>query len=478
MNPTANAAFSVSVKIPFADSSCCAGRAFGIIAASAGPKNDGDRRDRRCSAGRSARGGRRRSKIATNARPAQDVRRDEDQPPVEAVDEHAGQRRRTAPPAARNVRIRALTAVVEPGRLGDDDGQAEDDHVPADLGRRLGEPEEQERPVLEDGERALGAAVAVAATPAAAGHGTLGRGAAAALRTGSPRSTNAGEAALELAVDRSGRDASQPWQRRPMSAPSRSTSQVSRTARMAAPETDDVAEEQLDRGPVGHPAEGIRGADAHGSGRGSRSSAGRVIGSSEGWMSSVAAGSVAASWATIPPARVSEPTSVSGRPIARIVNGSRSRTPVDVERARVAADRSSWRRPGRSPIAIASAPGVPELVQERRRRSAASIAPLTTIVDAAPGDRIEAGPGPDPAELGLDLLDRRRAVGPVRPSSSSWLWSAARPRSGAGRSRVFRLPTSVVRSWADFDLERRSARLRPELDDDQQPEQEARPRRS
>ena len=37
-NPTANAAFRVSVKIPFADISCSLGTSFGIIAASAGPK--------------------------------------------------------------------------------------------------------------------------------------------------------------------------------------------------------------------------------------------------------------------------------------------------------------------------------------------------------------------------------------------------------------------------------------------------------
>src|SRR6476659_3469888 len=38
VNPTAKAAFSVSVKIPFADISCRFGTSFGIIAASAGPK--------------------------------------------------------------------------------------------------------------------------------------------------------------------------------------------------------------------------------------------------------------------------------------------------------------------------------------------------------------------------------------------------------------------------------------------------------
>ena len=38
-NPRANAAFSVSVKMPFAASSCLRGTSFGIIAASAGAKN-------------------------------------------------------------------------------------------------------------------------------------------------------------------------------------------------------------------------------------------------------------------------------------------------------------------------------------------------------------------------------------------------------------------------------------------------------
>ena len=38
----------------------------------------------------------------------------------------------------------------------DDDGQPEQDHVAADLGRGLGQPQPQERRILEDGEGALG----------------------------------------------------------------------------------------------------------------------------------------------------------------------------------------------------------------------------------------------------------------------------------------------------------------------------------
>ena len=132
-------------------------------------------------------------KIAMNASAAQDVRDDQDQPPVEPVDEHAGQaENRTA--GTRKVRISALTAVVELVELAMMIGQAEDHHVAADLGERLGEPEEQERSVLEDRQRA-----ALRLDPWAVGAST------AAGWVASPLSTVAAAAGPGRSVARDGR---------------------------------------------------------------------------------------------------------------------------------------------------------------------------------------------------------------------------------------------------------------------------------
>ena len=85
----------------------------------------------------------------------QEVRRDQDDPPIEAVDVDAGDRReqhgrheeRQEQQADRRVRRR---------RVDDDDGQAVQDHVAADLGRGLRGPEAKERRVAEDGRGARG----------------------------------------------------------------------------------------------------------------------------------------------------------------------------------------------------------------------------------------------------------------------------------------------------------------------------------
>ena len=74
-------------------------------------------------------------------------------PPVEPVDvdagdgreQHGRQQEGQDQEADRGLRVR---------RLEDDDGQAEDDHVAADLRERLAEPEQQERAVAEDVEGA------------------------------------------------------------------------------------------------------------------------------------------------------------------------------------------------------------------------------------------------------------------------------------------------------------------------------------
>ncbi len=83
----------------------------------------------------------------------QDVRGDEDEPPIDPVDVDAGHRReqhgrhqeRQDEQADRGVRLRRRH----------DDRQAEQHHVAADLGRRLRQPETQERGVAEDRQRAL-----------------------------------------------------------------------------------------------------------------------------------------------------------------------------------------------------------------------------------------------------------------------------------------------------------------------------------
>src|SRR4029079_15613643 len=132
-------------------------------------------------------------------------------------------------------------------------------------------------------------------------------------------------------------------------------------AEMGAPQPQDVAEEQLDRGTRRHPAERIRqpGAQSRGwpwLGTRTRAEAGNVI-RSVGWMSRAASGFVAASWATMPPARVSDPVSDSVAPIARIVKGS----PSSVSSTEIAPGNPPMTVPVTtltSSMAIASAPAL------------------------------------------------------------------------------------------------------------------------
>ena len=84
---------------------------------------------------------------------AQQVGRDEDDPPVDAVhvdagdgrEQHGGHEERQDEQADGGVRLR---------RVEDDDRQPEQHHVAADLGRRLRQPESEEAAVAEDRERA------------------------------------------------------------------------------------------------------------------------------------------------------------------------------------------------------------------------------------------------------------------------------------------------------------------------------------
>jgi hypothetical protein len=87
------------------------------------------------------------------ATPRNDVRRDQHEPAVDSIDVDTGDRENSTA-GTRNERISRLTAVFGLF-VGDDDRQTEQDHVAADLGRGLRQPEAEERSVPEDGERAL-----------------------------------------------------------------------------------------------------------------------------------------------------------------------------------------------------------------------------------------------------------------------------------------------------------------------------------
>ena len=187
-------------------------------------------------------------------------------------------------------------------------------------------------------------------------------------------------------------------------------------------------------------AEGIKDAAWPWSGTRSRFEAGRVIDGLDRLDLDGRAGFVAASWAMIPPTRVSDPTRVSGRPIARIVNGSRRRNAVDIERARDPARPTVRAITRMSSIAIASAPALRSSLR-RSSTAAASISPLTVIWTPRPA----IGSSPVHARI------RPRSdsswpteVAPVARSarsSASWFWSvetSARRRSFS----VFWLATS------------------------------------
>ena len=346
----------------------------------------------------------------------------------------------------RNVRIRALTAVIRSGRLRDDDGQAEDDHVPADLGRRLGEPEEEERPVPEDGEGAVRGCDGRGRAPARR-HGTLGRGAAAALRTGSPRSTNARAGARRWVAPRarggrtsgSGGRCRHPAGRR---ATCRRRTGGGRRSRTTSPRYRTMAGRSVIRPRVSKTRMAMIRDEVPRRGRQRHRLVGRLDRRSSRSGSSRRAGRRSRRPGS------AMPTRVSGLPIARIVNGSRSRNPSTSSEPGGAADR----RPGDDPDVLDRdrlGAGIAQLVEEARRRRSASMSPLTTIV--TPGRtrrRARPRPGSGPARPG----SARRDVSPFARSacrSSSWLWRVAiSVRSWS--LRVLRLPTSVVRSWADL----------------------------
>ena len=357
---------------------------------------------------------------ATNASPRRMFVATRISPPVDAVDVDAGDRReqhrrheeRQDQQADRGVRL---------GRVDDDDGQPEQDHVAADLGRRLRQPEAQERAVAEDGEGALARWGLVGRGLAGLGgrQGALGRrhaggpgrtGVTAAVSAGSPRSTN--PASRRSSVGRSRRT----WRPQASAAqPDVGAEPVDEprvaAARVGPAQADDVAEEQLEHGVVGHPAgQGIKAAGGRGPARGSRSVAGSSS-RSTGVTVTTTSGWVAASWAMIPPDRVSEPVSLSGAPMASSSNASPSGTPSTV----TAPGRAGHDHARHEPHA------------GDRDRLGAGVAQLVDqLLDAGPVDR---------------AADRDGHAGAGRPGRAR-----RRPGRGGGR-RGSRRPTASPRAW-------------------------------
>ena len=203
----------------------------------------------------------------------------------------------------------------------DDDGQPEQDHVAADLGGGLRQPEAQERAVAEDREGAvLEVGLGVAGRRGLGVDGSRRSrsscrspaiGSRRRVSAGSPRSTKPASRRSSARRSRS-TWRPQPWQRSPMSAPSRSTSHVSpphgcgRRRRTTSPSSSGRT------GRVGHRRAGYQSRGRPWTGTSVRSVAGSSR-RSTGVTSTTTSGWVAASWAMIPPDRVSDPVSLLRR---------------------------------------------------------------------------------------------------------------------------------------------------------------------
>ena len=170
-----------------------------------------------------------------------------------------------------------------------------------------------------------------------------------------------------------------------------------------------------------------------------------------------------------PPARVSDPVSVGGWPAAVIWTGSGSGTPLTT----TAPPGPVTTTPGTirmSPIAIASAPALRSSLSSCSTASP-GIGPLTVTRTPSPRTPIE----PDQARIRLRSLRiwpadvSPRSTAPARVSR----WRSSAAISWRSWSlRVVRLATSTVRSCDDSAARPVVGRLRPELDDDEEAEQE------
>ena len=197
-------------------------------------------------------------------------------------------------------------------------------------------------------------------------------------------------------------------------------------------------------------------------------SIGVTVTSTSGW--------VAASWAMTPPERVSEPVSLSGAPIAsrskRVAEGDA----VDLRRAR---------RP------VTTTPVTTRTRADGDRLGARVAQLVDELLDALPvdraadrdrhagaADRIEPGVGADALEVGGDLVDRdvaARRGSRWSVASSSWSDRALAPELVVARVEVRHEDRQVLRRQLG---EPARTRLRPELDDHEQAEDQRRPRRS
>ena len=207
--------------------------------------------------------------IATIATARRTFVSDEDEPPVDPVDVDAGHRRQQDRRDEEG-QEEGADGRAQVGRLEDDDRQAVEDHVRADLGGELREPQQEERPVPEDG----GGARSDRRDRRLVGHAAdVGSGRAAAVIAGSPRSMNpakrdSSDSPFQEDVARAGPAAQPDVRPEPVHEPRRAPAGV------APPEADHVAQEQLEDGPAGHRAERIRGSACRGPAPGSAGSPG------------------------------------------------------------------------------------------------------------------------------------------------------------------------------------------------------------
>ena len=312
--------------------------------------------------------------------------------------------------------------------------------------------------IAEDGERAFGAGVPRSRRSRSTSTGTLasvtkvGRAASvvagaspttAAVIAGSPRSTNA--ASRRSSVARSIRTwRSHVRQRRPMSAPSRSTSQVSpphgcvRRRRTTSPSSRSRTGRSGTAGRVSEPWTAVTRDEVTVRGRDADAVHGRDLDDHV----RLRRGELGDD-----PARSRQGP---GELVRRADRGARTdRRAGTVDRDGSPGD-PTVTTPGTSrtlSIAIASAPGVAQLVDE--------VLDARTVDrtadddrDAGPGRRIDPGVQPDPPQVGAQLVDRHvAALGVLLSVDELALQVATSPRSWSLRS--LRLATSTVRSCDD-----------------------------
>ena len=177
------------------------------------------------------------------------------------------------------------------------------------------------------------------------------------------------------------------------------------------------------------------------------------------------------SWAMIPPGRVSEP----GQLVGCADRVQRERSPSGWPRRASPRRRHRAPRPraraGRHRSAIASAPALRSSLT-RSSIPEPSIGPRTVIDDAGPRRRIDARVQADAPQVGAQLIDRDVAACRVLVESTPSSCSSVADSSAQLVVAVVKVRhehRQVLRRQA---CERRAARLRAQLDDDEHAEQE------